>query len=770
MSREQFEKIPMSRDFRLAFMRKELDQVEDMLRERKAAKGGRDPSTKQLELAKKRMEARIAKLIDPKSAAKQKDDLLEFEHLGFDYLVSDESHAYKNGFVMTKMTNVAGVTTRESGRAADMQMKTDYFNEYFGNGHILKATGTPVSNSMTELFVMTRYLRPDLLESAGISRFDDWAATFGNVTTQLEQTAYDTFKLKTRFSEFSNLPELMAFYKEFADIKSAASLDLPRPALKNGKNTIVNVPATPEQKAYVKELGARAEAINQGNVHPTDDNFLKITGEARLIGLGNQAVKALYTRRGEELPAEFVDGMKNGKVDVCVEHVFERWQQSADVRGVQLVFSDIAVNSDNNNFSAYNYIRDELIAKGIPEEQIIFAPKADSKNREQIFDSINAGEVRVIIASTETLGTGANVQKKLVALHHLDIPWKPSCLEQREGRILRQGNENTQVEILNYVTASTLDSYLYSTVTNKARFIAQILDNDSPARVCEDLDEKVLTYAEIQAVAAGNPDIKRRIETANELAELHMLKREHGIERARMREHLDVLPSRISGAKETLEEAQADNASAKKVAAMEELPFDNKRLHAEITRAVANLKKGVASEIEVGNVGEFAVSVKATEEVSGNLLNATSEIAVKIVVRSEAVYSCDAGRNETDNNVVRLKNVFASIIPRREESAAREVTRLTENLEQAKSRVDIPFEHEGKIVELENLMAELDAKLSEVTKQQDVACDSDDLDEPAPKKSQAAKSEEVTEVAEVDDKLHTPDDTAETPRRGGRVS
>ena len=380
LSREQFEKIPMSLESRIAFMRKELDQVEDMLRERKRANHGKgDPSTKQLELAKKRMMVRISKLTDPKAASKAKDDLLEFEQLGFDYLVADEAHSYKNGFVMTKMTNVAGVTTKESGRAADMQMKCDYFNEQLGNGHILMATGTPVSNSMTELFVMTRYLRPDLLRQAGVSRFDDWAATFGNVTTQLEQTAYNTYKLKTRFSEFANLPELMAFYKEFADIKSAAKLELPRPNLKNGKNTIVKVEATPEQKAYVKELGERAEAINAGSVSPHEDNFLKITGEARLIGLGNQAVKAMYARRGEELPAEFVEeDQKNGKVDACVEKVFERWNETTEVKGVQLVFSDIAVNDDNDNFSAYKYIKQELIDKGIPEEEIIFAPKSDS--------------------------------------------------------------------------------------------------------------------------------------------------------------------------------------------------------------------------------------------------------------------------------------------------------------------------------------------------------------------------------------------------------
>jgi hypothetical protein len=650
-----------------------------------------------------------------------------------------------------------------------MQMKCDYFNTQLGDGRILMATGTPVSNSMTELYVMTRYLRPDLLRQAGISRFDDWAATFGNVTTQLEQTAYNTYKLKTRFSEFANLPELMAFYKEFADIKSAASLDLPRPKLKDGKNTIVNVPATSEQKAYVEDLAKRAEAINAGSVHPTDDNFLKITGEARLIGLGNQAVKAMYTRNGENLPPDFVEeNQRNGKVDVCVNKVFERWEQSTDTKGVQLIFSDIAVNDENCNFSAYKYIKEELIAKGIPEDEIIFAPKSDAKNREEIFNKINAGEYRVIIASTETLGTGANIQKKLVALHHLDIPWKPSCLEQREGRILRQGNENPEVEILNYVTESTLDSYLYSTVTNKARFIAQILDNDSPARVYEDMDEKVLTYAEIQAVAAGDPNIKKRIETANSLAEMNMLRREWGYERARMRELLEVLPAKLEKAQETLTKIQEDIPGAKKAAAMEELPLDNKRIHAQINDVLAKFKTGNTESVPIGIVAGFEVTVRAVEVTKGATLeNLTTETIARITVKGAAEYSFEASLGEHDNNVVRIKNLFTKIVPAREESAASEVTRFTEDMQQARTQINVPFEHEQKIVELEKLLEELDEKLSGISKQEDVIADEDDLEQGETAKEKAVREE----LYNTDDNDYQPvanDDEPLPPTRKGR--
>ncbi|MDE7363738.1 MAG: methyltransferase domain-containing protein, partial [Ruminococcus sp.] len=565
LSQEQFEKIPMSKQYRIKFMQKELDSIEDMLREKKLENHGKkDYSVKAIEKIKKQLDVKLEKLLNPKSASKAKDDLLEFEQLGFDYLVCDEAHAYKNGFVQTKMTNVAGVTTKPSGRAEDMQMKTDYFNEQLGQGHILFATGTPVSNSMTELYVMTRYLRPDLLKQAGVERFDDWAATFGNVVTKNQQTADGTLKMKTSFASFANLPELMAMYKEFADVQSAEKLNLPRPELKTGKPQIISVPATPEQKMYVRELAERAKKIEDGTVDPHEDNHLKLTSEARLIGLGNNAVKALYKKRDEELPYDFIDD-KNSKVDKCIEKVAEIYERTNDTKGVQIIFSDVAVNSDNGNFSVYNYIKDELIAKGIPEDEIIFAPKSDSKERENIFRDINNSKYRVVIASTGTLGTGANIQQNLYALHHIDVPWKPSDFEQREGRILRQGNKNKEVEIFNYVTEGTLDSYLYQTVVNKARFIAQLLDNKAPARVSEDCDEKVLTYGEFQAAAEGNPDFKRRIEVSNEIVELTMLKKEYAKETAVTKEKIEKIPEEIRLKKEMLTKVQNDRKSAEKI-------------------------------------------------------------------------------------------------------------------------------------------------------------------------------------------------------------
>ena len=722
LSQEQFEKIPMSKNYRVEFIKKELDSLEDMLREKKLQNNGKkDYSVKAIEKSKKQLQAKLEKLLNPKSASKAKDDLLEFEQLGFDYLVCDEAHAYKNGFVTTKMTNVSGVTTRPSGRAEDMQMKTDYFNEQFGQGHILFATGTPVSNSMMELYVMTRYLRPDLLKQAGIERFDDWAATFGNVVTKNQQTADGTLKMKTSFASFANLPELMAMYKEFADVQSADKLNLPRPELKTGKPQIISVPATPEQKMYVRELAERAKTIENGSVDPRVDNHLKITSEARLIGLGNNAVKALYEKRGEELPYDFIDD-KNSKIDKCVEKVAEIYNSTNETKGVQIIFSDVAVNSDNGNFSVYDYLKNELIAKGIPENEIIFAPKADSKERENIFRDINDSKYRVVIASTGTLGTGANIQQNLCALHHVDVPWKPSDFEQREGRILRQGNKNKEVEIFNYVTEGTLDSYLYQTVTNKARFIAQLMDDKAPARVSEDCDEKVLTYGEIQAAAEENPDFKRRIEVSNEIAELTMLKNEYSHETAIAKEKIETIPKQIHMQKEILSHVQNDMKSSKKIREIalsgttknsDYIVMTREKVNAYLLKMAQEKLSNPEKEISSININNFEVSVN---------YDAKKE-EVLFVVKGESTYSCIAGTTENHDNYQRLQNIFEKAIPKKEQEIIENISALENNLEQARERAEMPFSHESELEEKIEEFQKLEEKLSVLSVQEDVIFD-----------------------------------------------
>ncbi|MCR4644557.1 MAG: DEAD/DEAH box helicase family protein [Oscillospiraceae bacterium] len=717
MSQEQFEKIPMSRAYRTEFLMKELDSLEDMLREKKLATGGkRDYSVKAIERAKKQLAAKIEKLTNAKSAGKAKDDLLEFEHLGFDYLVVDEAHAYKNGFVTTKMTNVAGVTSRPSGRAEDMQMKTDYFNDHLGLGHLLLCTGTPVSNSMTELYVMTRYLRPDLLRAAGVERFDDWAATFGNVVAKNQQGADGTLKLRTCFATFANLPELMAMYKEFADVQSADKLHLPRPELKTGKPQIVSVPASPEQKAYVQELAERAAMIAAGRVEPHVDNLLKITGEARLIGLGNRAIKALYEKRGEEVPFDFVDS-KDSKVDRCVENVAEIYQRTVETKGVQIIFSDIAVNADNGNFSVYDYIKSELIAKGIPEEEIIFAPKSDSKERENIFRDINEGKYRVVIASTGTLGTGANIQQNLYALHHIDVPWKPSAFEQREGRILRQGNQNPEVEIFNYVTEGTLDSYLYQTVTDKARFIAQLLDDECPARVMEDCDEKVLTFGEIQAAAEGNPDFKRRIELANEIAELTLLQKAFHAETAEVNRRIEKIPEEIASHKEHLALIQQDETAAKQIADIKLQTAEGRTL-TERKDINAYLLDMVQHQKTSAQIGGFKVSVVVIGD------------APMFEVRGASVYHVAAGETEKQDNMQRLANFMESGIAKAENNLTATIIKLETDLQQAQERSMMTFPHADDLEQKQQELAELEQRLSGLRVQEDALLDPEEDADP----------------------------------------
>ena len=740
-------------------MQKELDHLEDMLRERKIETAGkRDYSVKAIERAKKQLQTRIEKLTDPKSASKAKDDLLEFEQLGFDYLVCDEAHAYKNGFVTTKMTNVAGVTTRPSGRAEDMQMKTDYFNEQLGQGHILFCTGTPVSNTLTELYVMMRYLRPDLLREAGVEKFDDWAATFGDVVTKNQQAADGTLKLRTSFAKFANLPELMAMYKEFADVQSADKLHLPRPELKTGKPQIISVKATPEQRAYVHELAARSKAIADGAVDPRSDNMLKITSEARLVGLGNMAIRSLYAKRGEDVPDDFMDGGES-KVDKCIENVASIYQAHREDKAVQIIFSDIAVNADNGSFSVYDHIKKKLTEDySIPEDEIIFAPKADSKERENIFRDINEGKYRVVIASTGTLGTGANIQQNLYALHHIDVPWKPSDFEQREGRILRQGNHFPEVEIFNYVTEGTLDSYLYQTVTAKARFIAQLLDDKAPARVSEDCDEKVLTFGEIQAAAEGNPDFRRRIELNNEVAELTMLHTEFLHETAAAIRKTETLPEQINEKNDLLSRIRNDKAAAEQITDLVLTMPDGKRytekkdINEKLLQYVQQQMKQPDKPLPPAELNGFKVTVQVGADRTD----------CYFTVKRENMYTCPAGTTENQDNATRLKNVFENSIPKAEASVVHSIQALGLDLEQAKQRSEETSPHEMELIKAKEELEKLEEKLAGLSVQEDEILDPEDAASPVTE-TKAEKTERENLLKDADDDDVKPFEKTEEP-------
>lgn len=757
MSNEQFEKLSMSNEYKATYIQKKIDDYEDLLRTTKAnqssiTKKSDAKTIKQIEEALVKLRIKLEAILNPVSDVKAKDKFIEFEALGFDYLVVDEAHNYKNGSIVSKMENVTGVAGKASMRAEDMRMKTDYFNTKFGQGHILFATGTPVSNTMTELYVMKQYLRPDLLKAQGVERFDDWAATFGNVVTKNQQTADGRLKLKSKFASFVNLPELMSMYKEFADIQSAEKLNLPRPALKGGKIQVVKAPATPEQKEYVKQLAERAQLIEAGAVSPHEDNHLTITGEARLVGLGNLAIKALYAKKGE-VPADFVVE-KNSKVDMCIENVARLYKETEATKGVQIIFSDIAINSDNGNFSVYEYIKDELINEhGIPADEIIFAPKSDSKNREQIFSDINNSKYRIVIASTSTLGTGANIQKNLYALHHVDIPWKPSDFTQREGRILRQGNQNKEVEIFNYVTEGTLDSYLYQTVTDKARFIAQLMDNKAPARVSEDCDEKVLTYAEIQAAAEGNPDFKRRIELGNEIAELTMLRNEYYRETAAVRSKLKDYPESIARLKTNIQKCSNDIVSAAKIKdALTVKTHDGKVLTEakEINYyLLSQIRKSVFANgktSETFTIGDFKVNAFSAVYTPSN-----TDTAFK--VQGETLYTCKANSEDNSNNLLRLSNLFDSGIQKRMDELNNTLSKEEADMLQSEQRVNIPFADEEKLEKLTEEFNEIEERLSGLSESSDDVISADE---------DAVTNNSPTDNINVEDNKIDDDDDAPT--------
>lgn len=617
---------------------------------------------------------------------------------------------------------------------------------------------------------MTRYLRPDLLRQAGIERFDDWAATFGNVVTKNQQTADGRLKLKTKFANFTNLPELMNMYKEFSDIQSAEKLNLPCPKLKTGKPQIIKVEATPEQSAYVKELAERAKACEDGTVTPDIDNHLKITSEARLVGLGNEAIRSLYQKQGRDFPEELLEE-KSSKVDKCIENVVKLYKQTEETKGVQIIFSDIAVNDDKGNFSVYNYIKNELTEKyNIPENEIVFAPKSDSNNRENIFRDINNSKYRVIIASTGTLGTGANIQQNLYALHHLDTPWKPSDFQQREGRILRQGNKNKEVEIFNYVTEGTLDSYLYQTVTDKARFVAQLLDNKAPARVSEDCDEKVLTFGEIQAAAEGNPDFKRRIELSNEVAELTMLRNEYNHETAITKEKAIQLPEKIEKAKINLAAIKKDKETAEKIFINDSISFitasgikleGSKEINSYLHNMISN-KKNNFNENTSATISSFKVSAEISTSAQPSFLNTENEMIFKI--EGARTYTTPAGTSESQNNYVRLKNFFENVIPKQIEFTEKRINDLETSLIQANQRISTPFNQENELENKIHELKELEAKLSGLSESVDDIIDADE--EPIVETAQEKSEREKNYNTDSDDYQPLNNDyNADTPYR-----
>ena len=505
----QFEKIPMSVERQQAILERQIEEILEGIEQAKAQKAERY-TVKQMERTRKSLETRLAKLNDQS----RKDDTVTFEQLGVDRLFIDESHYFKNLFLATKMRNVGGIAQTEAQKSSDLFMKTQYLDELTGGRGVIFATGTPISNSMVELYTIQRYLQYRLLQEMGLVHFDDWAGSFGETVTAIELSPEGTgYRAKTRFAKFYNLPELMAAFKEVADIQTADMLCLPVP--KANFHTEVIQPSE-LQKEMIRGLAERAEKIRAGGVDPHVDNMLRITNDGRKLALDMRLIQPLA-------PDD-----PNGKVAVCARNVFRIWEQTKEKRSAQLVFCDLSTPTTDGSFSVYGDLKKKLMDAGIPEEEIAFIHTADSEaKKKELFSKVRAGQVRVLLGSTAKMGAGTNVQDKLIALHDLDCPWRPSDLQQRLGRIVRQGNENEEVEIYRYVTEGTFDAYLYQLVENKQKFIAQIMTSKAPVRVADDVDETALSYSEIKALATGNPLIIEKCNLDMEVARLNMLKASH---------------------------------------------------------------------------------------------------------------------------------------------------------------------------------------------------------------------------------------------------
>lgn len=511
LGHSQFTRLPLSDERQQQFLRDEIEQFTEVINAAKKERTGQELSVKQLERAKKSLESRLEKLMDA-----PKDDAVTFEELGVDSLMVDEAHQFKNLAVQTKMQNVSGITTAESRKATDLLMKCQYLDEITGGKGVVFCIGTPISNSAAELYTMMRYIQADTLREHGLYAFDAWAANFGETVSAMELAPEGTgYRMKTRFARFNNLPELISMWKLAADVQTADMLKLEVPELEGGKPTVIMCPPTELQKHTIQALGERAEAVRAGSVDPHVDNMLKITTDGRKLALDQRLLNPA-------LPDD-----PGSKANACADKVYEIWAQTREQRSTQLIFSDLATPG-TGAWNVYDDIRDKLIARGVPKEEIAYIHDANTDAKKAaLFARVRAGKVRVLLGSTQKMGAGTNVQTKLIALHHLDVPWRPSDIEQREGRILRQGNENKRVQIFRYATEGSFDAYSWQLIENKQRYISQIMTSKTPARSCEDLDEATLTYAEVKALCAGNPLIKEKMDLDNEVARLSTLRSAH---------------------------------------------------------------------------------------------------------------------------------------------------------------------------------------------------------------------------------------------------
>lgn len=698
----QFEKIPMSKERQEKILQKQINDLTLGINDLKN-NDGEYYSIKQLEKSQAKLEEKLKRLNDQS----RKDDVITFEQLGCDRIFIDEAHYFKNLFLFTKMRNVGGIAQTEAQKSSDLFMKCQYLDELTGGKGIVFATGTPVSNSMVEMYTMQRYLQYKALEERNLLQFDSWASTFGETVTAIELAPEGTgYRAKTRFAKFYNLPELMSMFKEVADIQTAETLNLPVP--KANFKTITVKPSD-IQKEMVADLGKRAEAIRKREVDSKTDNMLKITNEGRKLALDQRLLN------------DMLGDFEGSKVNICANNVYEIWDKSKEKKSTQLVFCDLSTPNNDGKFNVYDDLKQKLIDRGIPDNEIAFIHEANTEARKkELFAKVRKGDVRVLIGSTAKMGAGTNVQNKLIALHHLDCPWRPADLTQRNGRGIRQGNENDEIDVFTYVTEGTFDAYLYQLVENKQKFISQIMTSKAIVRSAEDIDEKALSYAEIKALAAGNPLIIEKTELDAQVSKLKLLKQSYLSQIYALEDAIvKYYPVEIKTTTDLISNIEKDIQIVS-----ENTKIDNEeKFSPMILSGQAYTKKEDAGKMlleicknkgskEPEDIGEYR-GMKMQLEIVGQdfilELNNNSSYIVKL-------------GSDIHGNITRIDNVITDMNKKLEDNKLK-LSTLKQQFENAKVDVRVPFDKEDELAEKTKRLNRLNKELEINEKENEIIDD-----------------------------------------------
>ena len=726
----QFEKIPLSAERQERLIQEQMDEIEEAIEEAKE-QAGEHFTVKQLEKLRKTLKQKLEKL----QATDRKDDVVTFEQLGVDRLFVDESQNYKNLFLYTKMRNVAGLSTSEAQKSSDMFGKCRYLDEITGGRGVIFATGTPISNSMTEMYTLMRYLQYNTLQQKGLTHFDAWASTFGETTTAIELAPEGTgYRARTRFAKFFNVPELMAMFKEAADIKTSDQLNLPVPEAKF--ETVVVKPSE-IQKDMVQALSERAAEVHSGSVDPSVDNMLKITSDGRKIGLDQRLMNSA-------LPDD-----PSSKLNACVNNVLRIWNDTKEQKLTQLIFCDMSTPKGDGSFNVYDDIRTKLLNAGVPEQEIEFIHNADTENKKaELFSKVRSGQVRVLLGSTAKMGAGTNVQTLLVAVHHLDVGWRPSDMTQRNGRIIRQGNQNKQVYVYNYVTEGTFDGYLWQTLESKQKFISQIMTSKSPMRSCDDIDEQALSYAEIKALCAGDPRIREKMDLDVQVAKLKVLRGDFQNQKYRLEDKLlKTFPEEIQKQKTRIAALQQDSQTAAAHPQDKEnfcgmtikgMVYDDKKVAGE-RLLLARQEMPNADMMLLGTYRGFELNIRFDSFKNEH----------QAVLRAELSYPVSLG-DDARGNITRLDNAIDNFADRIAD-AENALQNLEQQKQAAESEVAKPFAQEEELAEKSARLAELNALLNidrDRSSSQDAPEETEKTESPAPRPSVLAALEEKVNQSE----------------------